>query len=200
MGNATRIPFGLVAAVVLVVAAERGVFRPLGEDSPFIPASWRESRRAASREAIGAEVLCFGDSQAKCGLQPKALGRPSFNLAVIGGQAASTYRLFRLAIEAGARPRAVVVDYFPGLLASGCEINHRQWPELLEPVDCLDLIRTARDPKLLAPLATRLILPSFRMREEIRATVSSAFLGVTEKGRDEGRAEGAGIQLSFWRS
>jgi hypothetical protein len=61
-------------------------------------------------------VLVPGDSQVECGHQPPLLarrpGRPVANLAVVVGQAAATFALFERALQAGARPHAVVVDFF----------------------------------------------------------------------------------------
>src|SRR5436305_8758992 len=104
-----RVPLGLVGALALVAGAEWGVFRRLDGLTPYIPASWSQSGRAARREAVAADVLCLGDSQVKSGLLPnvlaRRLGRPAYNLAVVGGQPASAYYLLARALKAGARPR-----------------------------------------------------------------------------------------------
>ena len=43
-------------------------------------------------------------------------GRKAANLAVVGGSAASSYFLLRCALDAGARPRTIVVDFCKDLL------------------------------------------------------------------------------------
>jgi hypothetical protein len=190
MDNLRRIPTGLIGAMAMIMIAELGVFRGFAETTPFIPASWRESGNAARREAVGVgvEVLGFGDSQVKCGLQPGRLGRSTFNLAVVGGQAASSYYLLERALEAGARPKAVVVDFFPSLLASDCRINTRQWAEMLDLDECLDLLWTTRDTRLLGPMLAQWLLPSLRMRSDLRAVIVARLLDEPEPKSEEGRA------------
>jgi hypothetical protein len=190
-----RAPIGLAGAAVLVVVLELVVFRPGDDPASFITANWRESGRAAAsdRMAVGGEVLCLGDSQVKCGLLPRVLqgrlGLTAYNLAVIGGQAPSSYYLLARALKAGARPRAVVVDFTPSLLASDLRINTGMWPELLGLGECVDLIVTTRDLNIAGPLLVRAVLPSLRRRDEVRAGVQ----GLAE-GREKARA-----YLRNWR-
>ena len=188
MGVLGRIPVGLIGAIVLIGFAEFVLFRCLAERMPFIPASWRESGRAVTKEAVGAEILVFGDSQVKCGLQPGFLGPTGFNLAVVGGQPASSYFLLERAVQAGAKPRAVVVDFFPSLLASDCRINTRQWAELLDLRESLDLLWTSGDTRLLVPMVANMLLPSLRMRSDLRAGVMAALRDEPDPGSEEGRA------------
>jgi hypothetical protein len=197
MGVLSRIPLGLVGAVVLIGFAEYGVFRCFAKQTPFIPASWQESGRAVTSEAVGVEILVFGDSQAKCGVQPRFLGRNGFNLAVVGGQAPSSYFLLKRAIQAGARPKAVVVDFFPSLLASDLRINTRQWAEMLDLRECLDLFWTSRDTRLLVPMLANWLLPSLRMRSDLRAGVLAALRDRPDSGSEEGRAYRRNWRVNF---
>jgi hypothetical protein len=179
----------------MVAAVEAGVVRTGDDLGSFIAASWRESGRAAWREAVAAcdgGVLCLGDSQVKCGLLPdvlrRRLGLGAVNLAVVGGQAPSTYHLLERVLSAGARPRAVVVDFYPSLLAADLTINTRNWPELLGLWGCLRLVTGVRDARLAAPLLVRAALPSLRAREEVRAAVVAALSGTDDEGRARARA------------
>ena len=194
-GGGVRAPVGLAGAAVLVVVLELVVFRAGDDPASFITANWRESGRAAASEsmAVGGEVLCLGDSQVKCGLLPRVLqgrlGLTAYNLALIGGQAPSSYYLLARALKAGARPRAIVVDFTPSLLASDLRINTGMWPELLGLGECVDLILTTRDIHIAGPLLVRAVLPSLRRRDEVRAGV---------QGHGEGR-EKARAYLRNWR-
>jgi hypothetical protein len=169
-----KFPLGFVGALVVVALVEWGVVRPRADLSAFIASSWSESARAVEPggEAIGAEVLCLGDSQVKGGVLPNVLeaqlGRPAYNLSAIGGQPALAYYLLKRALENGARPKALVIGFYPGLLASDLTINLRALPEALGARECLDLLRVAGTRKLAAPLLLRLALPTFRRRDEIR--------------------------------
>ena len=187
-----RVPFGLIGAVALIAAAELGAFAPFEAPISFGAASWREARRAAAeRGAVQGAVLCFGDSQVKCGLLPAVLeerlglGRSAYNLAVVGGQGPSSLYLFERALRAGAKPRAVVVGYYPALLGCDLRLNAGTWPELLGPGECLDLLWSARDPKLAAPVLSRSAFPSLRRRQDVRASIRSALFAAREPGQAE---------------
>lgn len=178
------IPAGMLAALTLVAGLEVCAFRPRNDLAAFIPASWVEASRAARHDAVSADVLFLGDSQVKGGLLPSAFESQSrlraYNLATIGGQPAAALALLRQAIDSGARPRAVVVGFYPGLLAADSRINVRQWPDLLGPIGCLDLIRAAGDFPFAAPLLTRSLLPSLRRRDEIRAAALTLATGTPD--------------------
>lgn len=184
-----RGPLGMIGTVVLVVAAELGAFSTFEAPVSYGAASWREGGRAAAESgAVEGTVLCFGDSQVKCGLLPpvleKRLGGSVYNLAVVGGQAPSSLYLFERALRAGAKPRAVVVGYYPALLGCDLRLNAGMWPELLGAAECLDLIWSARDPKLVAPVLSKAALPSLRRREDVRG----ALLVANEPRQAEARA------------
>jgi hypothetical protein len=191
-GGCKRGPLGLVGAIALVVVVELGMGYSHEAFATFITASWCESGQAARCEALRCDVLCLGDSQVKSGVLPRVLARrlnrPAFNLSVVGGQAPSSYFLLDRALKAGARPRAVVVSFHPGLLASDCRVNLRQWPEMCTIGENLGLIATVRDIRLAGPLLLRIALPTLRVRSEIRAAVRAALRGVAEPGIEEARA------------
>ena len=199
MGNtatAARWPVGLLGALALLAGVETAVARHGDDLASFIASSWRESGRRAREIGAGREVeggvLCLGDSQIKCGLLPRLigdrLGVPAVNLAVIGGQAPSTFAMLERALRGGSRPRAVVLDYYPGLLASDLTINTRNWAELLGVGECAGLIQGARDGRLAAPILLRAALPTLRARDELRALMVAAARGEPDVKRDEARA------------
>lgn len=149
---------------------------------------WTDAHEdAASAEVRDASVLCLGDSQVKLGLLPTvlgpSLGEPVFSLAIHGGQPAAADALLRRALDHGAKPKAVLVGFFPGLLAADMRVNARQWPEILGVGGCLDIAVIARDPHLGATTLLRLALRSYRARDQIRASVASAVRGVDDPER-----------------
>ncbi len=176
-----RLPAGLLGSLALVMAIERGVTNHEGALAPPWTTDWRHAGGAARREAPRAEVLCLGDSLVKFAVLPRAIegrsGRRAYNLAVHNGQAPATYFLLRRALDAGARPAAVLVDFAPHLLTGGPYANLRQWGELVEPGECLDLARTARDADLFALITAARLLPSYAARFEIRGAVLGALAG-----------------------
>ena len=192
-GSTTRTraiaPWGAVG-MFLIVAAVESTLAARARDlmTTNLVDGWTDARDdAESTEVRGASVLCLGDSQVKLGLLPTILGprlgEPAFSLAIHGGQPAAAYMLLRRALDHGARPRAIVIGFFPGLLAADLRINTRQWPEILGVGDCLDLAATAHDPHLGAMTLLRLALRSCRARDQIRNSVSSALRGVDDPER-----------------
>jgi hypothetical protein len=140
-------------------------------------ADWKRSRLAASREAVDADVLCFGSSLLKFGLMPEMIegqtGLRAFNLSVLGGQTPSSYFLLRRALKAGARPRLILVDNQDMPSKSGFDVRGlslplhiRCWPELLDPREALELAWSARDPSFFGAVMARK-LPSFKSRREV---------------------------------
>jgi hypothetical protein len=146
-----------------------------------VAASWKQAGRAARREAVPCDVLCFGDSMIKFGIAPRLIeertGLSSYNLAVYGGPPPVSYFLFRRALEAGARPRAVIVDFTPHLLQSSPQRHVRQWQEIATLRECADLAWFERNASFLAELVVGKVLPSVRDRHEIRASIVHALRG-----------------------
>ena len=182
----SRAPIGLIGAIALVSAIEGGRREPTIEGSSKPALAWRfadESSRSAP-SAIGAEVLCLGDSLVKLGVQPKViasrLGRTSYNLAIPGAQAMADVVLLRRAIADGAVPSVVVVDFDENLLAVSPRENLEGWAELLGPVDCLGFARHVGDPDLAARVASAMLLPTLRDRSAIREHIV-ARLGGSER-------------------
>jgi hypothetical protein len=193
-------PRALLGMLGLVLAIELFLDRHFADFADPIASDWRQSGRVAGGRARDCEVLCFGDSQVKLGVAPRVIearsGRAGHNLALIGGQAPSAYFLLRRALEAGARPSAVVVDFMPNLLFQGPEYNARHWPQLLDLREGLDLARTARDPDLFARVALGRLLPSYPARDNLRASLIAALGG---QAKAEERRREAQFHVRNWR-
>ena len=183
------IPAGLIGMLALVVGVERFVAdHPFGFMGDPQRLAWRMSERAIRGEAARAEVLCLGDSLVKFGILPRVLeaglGRSAYNLAIPGAQPAASYFLFRRALTSGARPRAVVVDFYSKVLAAAPRINRCFWPDLLSFGELLELSCQARDIRLFNESAVGWLLPSFRDRGEIRRAVLATVKGEGRQLRD----------------
>ena len=175
--------------LVLVALTERFVDRHYLDFTNAAADNWSYSACQARRKTDPGMILCFGTSLAKYGvvapLIERATGHRTFNLAVCRGQMPSTYFLFRRAIDAGARPAAVLLDCqdgppacaTPEPRAEAIDANLRQWPELLTWGDCLDLAWTARDARFVAEMAIAGLIPSSKARFEIRSSVLTALRG-----------------------
>ena len=175
------VPWGLLGMLGLIVAIETIVARDVLDFSDPVSLSWRLAARSARDEAPSRPVLCAGDSLVKHGLIPKVIaarsGLASVNLAVARGPAPATFFLVRRALEAGARPAALVVDFKPNVLVGGPRYNVRYWQEILTFRESLELARSAGSGSLFLELAVGHLLPSFRSRHEIRSNMRAALRG-----------------------
>jgi hypothetical protein len=176
------VPWGLFGMAILVVGIELFVSR----DDKLTTLADAEHKFAyrASREARRYEVLCFGDSQAKDGIVPRVvearLGKRTLNLAIAGSPAPSAYFLLRRALESGARPAALLVDYHAWVLQVDPRHRVHMYAELCNLRDCVELAWTAGDANFFGSLATSVLLPSFKNRGEIRARVLAALRGASD--------------------
>ena len=184
-----KIPWGLVGMLALVVAVEAVVAGHALDLTRFPIDDWRVQGRAARVEAVGRDWLCFGDSLVKYGIAPRELearlGGRAYNLALCGGQAPASYFLLRRALDAGARPRGVIVDFAPHLLATDARHNLRQWPELLGLREGVDLAWTTGHAGFLASLALGGLLPTVKDREQVRGAIVAALRGESASRRGE---------------
>jgi hypothetical protein len=179
-----RAPWGLLGALALVALVEATFTRY--EERLMFPQhhDWRSAPRLAKApEARRADVLCFGDSLVKLMVLPPTLesahGLSAYNLAVPAGKPVISHAVFRRALRAGARPRAVVVDAGATLLGEppGVPSMIRLAPEALSLFEMVELSWTARDPVLFARLAWPRLLRTLRARSEIRAVALSQARG-----------------------
>lgn len=176
-----RLPWGLIGMIGLMVGAERFVARGGINFQDAYNWSSRSVARSASRDAKRYDVLCFGDSQIKLGVVPRAIrersGLSAYNLANSGAPAMESYFVLRRALNSGAKPAAVVVDFHPALMGPGPRVHLERWPALLNPVEGARLGYWTRDPDLAVRVATGWLLPSVRCKDTVRSSLMQALTG-----------------------
>jgi len=170
-----KVPLGLLGALVLIAVVETGIVRFQCDTPTPATMSWRLSGQAATREAVGCDVLIFGDSLVKHGLNVREFQRISglkaYNLSVCACQSPANVVLLRRALNAGAKPKAVILEAAPDLMAGKPVANARNWPELLSPLEALTLACRVRDAELGGRILLAQALPSYRARLEIRKLI-----------------------------
>jgi hypothetical protein len=187
-----RIPWGLLGMIGLVVAVESflGSHRPEFTDTSVY--SWTLSEAAARSEARTAEILCMGDSLVKHGLLPEILssrlGRSAYNLAICAAPPPAQYYLLRHALDSGARPRTLVIDFMPGLLAGTPSHATNYWPEMLNDRELVELSLRYRDFQFFVDASLARLLPSHRSRWEIRNKIAAALEGGEDRLATTNRA------------
>jgi hypothetical protein len=176
-----RIPLGLLGMLALVAAIEWTIAARRLDFTTVWADDWRSTAIAATRKAPGRDVLCFGDSLVKFGVLPRVIeartGRKSYNLAINAGTVPASYFLLCRALGAGARPRAIVVDFFALMQPDVPRKSTRLYPDLATPGDCLDLARVAGDPDFRNAALLGQLLPSYKCRFEIRESLKAALDG-----------------------
>ena len=177
----SRWPAGLVGMLVLVALVELGIARQPLRFLATASLSWRLAFEAIPREARRCEVACLGDSLVKIGVIPEVVragtGRATENFAMAQAPAPATYFALRRLIEAGARPRAVVVDFKPSVLAGGPKFSLRHWQTTVDGREALELLRETRSLSFFVDVTLGRLLPSYRDRVEIREAIRSACAG-----------------------
>jgi hypothetical protein len=146
--------------------------------------SWRIKASAASRDAPGCEILCFGDSLVEFGFLPpvleERLGATAYNLALHAGTPSASYFLLKRALDTGAKPKAVVVDFMPHQVVLNPvhdQIRLRSWPELATFAEAADLWRVTGDGSMFGAIVLGKVFPSVKARPEIRSAIASAVKG-----------------------
>jgi hypothetical protein len=186
--------------IALVVAIERYAVRAsIMVPTPFHGgSSWNHARQRLHRTVLGREILCFGDSEVQDGVVPAILeertGRSSYNLAVQAGSPPSSYFLLRRAVDAGARPSLILVDFDPLMmtLSPARTDPSYPWSELLSYRDAFDLGWTTCNTNLLAETLVKCTLRSVSIRHEIRRGLLNAL-------KEEASPEHDSI-LATWRN
>ena len=181
----------LMMAVEVVVGNHRADYAPAWAED------WRFARWAAERQATDCQVLCFGDSLVKYGVLPRVIeaesGLKAYNLATSGGTTPSAYFLLQRALKAGARPRAVVVDFAALMLRDDAPLESRNYPELATVDDCLELAWTDADSRFFAATTLAKLVPSYGWRFEVRGLILAGFEGrPASNRRSGGGVSGAG--------
>jgi hypothetical protein len=189
-----RVPWGLVATLGLVALAELFVSQSTLRFMNAAELDWMSSGQATAKVGNRFDILCFGDSMLKFGIAPRVLeakrGRTVYNLALLDGKPVLTYLLFRRAIEAGARPSAVIVDFSPEGLnqAPWHLLLNPHWNALLaNPREAWELAWNYHDGEWFGHLVAARVLPSFRCRTQIRANVQAAFQGQSGPNTENNR-------------
>ena len=175
-----RAPWGLLGAILAVIAVETAVARLDLDLTPAGNIDWRQARRAAVNKAQTCDVLCFGTSMVQQGVYPRVIERRSGlrarNLGVYAGRVPYCYYLLRKALASGARPSAVILEIHPAFVASHYEV-HDGYCDLLGLRDCIDMAWTLKDAKYLVAPALGMALPSIYERHAIRKGVLAALRG-----------------------
>jgi hypothetical protein len=155
--------------VVLIAATEIAVQRKADRLTTLDRAAWTYPTRSIPL-ASRAQVLALGDSLIKYGVSPKVLERRlgirAFNLAVPGGEAFGSYQILRHILDSGAKPKIIFVDG-ETLAADPCK-HVEYWPEIASMAETFELAWTAGDPSFLGMTTCSQLLPSYRLRFEVR--------------------------------
>lgn len=185
-----KLPFGLLGMFALVAALECVLGSLEGRYLvAFDRESWRHASEAARAEATHAEILTFGDSTIKFGITPSAVesggGLSTYNLAGFGGTPTYNYLMLKRAVEAGARPKAIVLGFVPGHCRMPAIFYSQQWMLFAEIRECLDMALTTRNASLPGVVLAGRLLPSLRRRFEIQDLVDRRIKGkdLREPGR-----------------
>ncbi len=173
------LPGGLVGMIALVALVEWALSARDRDLTADISTTWRWSRMSSTRDAPKAKILCLGDSLVKFGVAPRIIeqetGLRCCNLAVYEGRPPSSYFLLRRALDAGARPAAIVVD---GDMLYKDPVEYPWlWPELAGPPEIAQVAWAGRNAEFFANSMTCLLLRSFRARGEIRKSLVAGFNG-----------------------
>lgn len=180
-GRSGRWPSGLIGTLALLIAIESTLSHRDRSLLTVSAADWRLTGQAATGDATRADLLCFGDSLVKTGVVPavleSALGLRAYNLAALGAPPPASFFLLRRALEAGANPRAIVFDFKPSTLISEYNGFVRDWAELLDPRDALDLAREDHDLGFFSQYLVHRFIPSMRLRLDIRAALTNQLNG-----------------------
>ncbi len=197
VGRRDRPLLGLLGALAMIVGFESYLADRHDDFSSHHIDSWQWAGRFAAGDGARSELICLGDSQVKHGVAPailtERLGLSAWNLAVFQGHPASSFFLLRRALDAGARPAAILVD--GEFVVDHPRSSTRLWAELLRPAEAIDLARESGDAAFSGSLFVVLALPSARMRHEIAAN-----LGRSLRGEPPFRAAALGVSRRNWRS
>lgn len=194
-----RLPIGLIGMLGLVLAVEGRLAGRADRLTTYQALGARFAAARAGRDAPGCGVLGLGDSVMKFGFDPaeveRRLGLRAYNLAVPGTPPPLSFALLRRALEAGARPKAVVVGHLT--LAGDPGAHADEFGEVLGPADCLELAWVAADPDLFATLTLARLLPSLRYRRALRGVILAGLRGGAGAGAGPGGGRAAGF-LRQW--
>lgn len=177
----SRWPLGLIGTLALVAAAESYVAGRNIDLGTMYTIEWRLTAKAAKKQAPKAEILCFGTSLTRIGISPLMLeeqtGRPTYDLALSGSQPYGTYLMLRHALDAGANPKAILVEFKWTAIFNDPVGMDRILPEIASLGECVRLALDLRDGEFLGRIALVKELPSYACRTEIRTNILAAIRG-----------------------
>ena len=181
--NMRRCPRGVIAAVLSILFVESTLSRHDLELTRPEGINLRMARFAARTHAPGRDLLCLGSSMVQGGILPAVLdrhsGSKSYNLAVVAGTTSTSYYLLKEALNAGARPSAVVLDLHPVfILADNRDRNHF-WSDSLGLIDLIDLAWTLNDSHLFSEILFTKSLRSLYHRDQLRTSLLGALNGAS---------------------
>jgi hypothetical protein len=180
-------PLGMLGAVVFAFGVETLIARHTLDLTRQDNWEWRLTGRSAARNSAGAGVLAFGSSLVKLGVIPRvleaAVGMPAYNLGLCAGSPPTSFFLLRRALESGAAPAYVIVEFHPLSLTRDPWHTAAFWPDLISTRETLELACRERDARFLGAMTVARLLPSFKDRFEIRARLCGALRGEVTSGR-----------------
>jgi hypothetical protein len=176
------IPWGLLGMIAMVLGEEMLLHHHRDELAGDFDYGWRLAAKALDRgEARRNPILCFGDSLMQTGIAPPVLthhlGLEAYNFGTAGSSPAVSYFLLRRALDTGARPRSILVDYYLAYLSSNSRDCEHILPIVGGPREFLDLAWTSRDASFFMSLMARKYLPSYCHRIEIRSDIQTMLRG-----------------------
>jgi hypothetical protein len=193
-------PWGFLGMLALVAVIEWGLGRHEIDFRLPIENQWRAQGRESRRQAVKAEILCLGDSLVAQGVIPavleQRLGLRTYNLGLGGGQFPAHYFLLRRALEAGAKPSALVIDAMPLQLTIPAANRATLWANLLDVREAVQMAWITRDPSFLGQFLLAKRIPSIRSRLEIRRVILEGLGGTTLSNREANLAASRNLRLN----
>ncbi|SIO62237.1 hypothetical protein SAMN05444166_6987 [Singulisphaera sp. GP187] len=177
----SALPGGLLGMLILMAVVETYVARhDLDYTRPDFW-DWKLTGRNAQTKTRDCQVLCFGTSRIQQSIVPKVIehesGLKTWNLGICWGQAPASYYLLKRALESGAKPTSILVEYHPTVLTGDPWGAKGFWPDLLNFKETLDLAWAARDATFFGATALAHNVPTVKDRSQIQAMVLAALSG-----------------------
>ncbi len=183
-----RLPLGLVGMLAVVAIVESHLY---GDRETYCAPGSQELQlawKAAKYQAPKREVLCFGDSLIKLSLIPRVFeqrtGLSCYNLAVSGSQTPMSYLLLKRALDSGAKPKAILVEFMPSLFRLPPTHNLSRWSYVAGLSDAAEMAWRENNRILFDRVLVNKLLTSMEARKEIRRILQRQLLG-PESAPDE---------------
>jgi hypothetical protein len=177
----SRMPLGLLGMLALIVPIEAYIATRNIDLGTMEAIEWRLTDKMNRKQSPRAEILCFGTSLSRIGISPLILeertGHPTYNLALSGSQPYGSLLMLRHALDAGAKPKAIVVEFKWTAIANDPEGLERILPEVASIPEWARMAWDLRNASFLGRVALVAELPSFRCRAEIRKNIVAAVKG-----------------------